>query len=159
MSNAGTGRTSWLTRFQTAVLMLAVINVTVAPCAMAFDQGRHCPNCPTETEHEIAGHRGHAGHGNHGNHGESMHGDAGHHEAAASDCDSLKAQCADLEESSVDSRSGQADADQTQPLADASFPAAAVSVPRVLEPLATGPPPCLSRGSPRLHELHCVYRD
>ena len=146
MSNASTGRKSWLTRVQTALLMLAVLNVTVAPCAMAFDEGRHCPNCPPEREHEMAGHHG--------------HGDRHDiHEATAADCESLKAQCGDLDESNIDLRTGQAEIDGSQPLAQAPFPAIEVSVPRVLVPLATGPPPCLSRGSPRLHELHCVYRD
>ncbi len=137
--------------------MLAVLNVTVAPCAMAFDEGRHCPNCPTETEHEMAGHRGHAAHGNHGNHGESMHGDAGHHEATASDCDSLKAQCGDLDQSNVDARFGQAEFESQQPAMAPPYPDTDVSLPRRLIPLATGPPPCVSHGSPRIHEINCVY--
>ena len=153
-----TGRQSSWTRFKAAVLMLAVLNVTVAPCAMAFDEGRHCPNCPPEREHEMAGHHGRADSA-HGHHGDAGRAHGNHQEATVSDCESLKAQCGDLDDSNVSVRVSQTDVDPQQPLVEAPIPVAAVAVPRVLAPLATGPPPCLSRGSPRLHELHCVYRD
>lgn len=134
---------SWLSRLPAAAIVLAVMNMTVAPCAMAFDEGRHCPNCPPEREHRMTGHHGH---------GEPE-------QALATDCASLQAQCGDLDKTNVDLRSGQPDSDHSQPVAVAQFPVAELSVPRVVAPVAVGPPSSLCRGSPRLYKLHCVYRD
>ncbi len=139
VKKAMTTKGAFRNRLKAGLFALVFLNVSVAPCAMAFEAERHCPNCPPEEHHQMAGHHG--------------------SEVAASDCASLKAQCGDLDQLTVDGRVGQFDVEPATVLVDSASLFAAFSAPLRIDSPATGPPGWRPRGSPRLHQLYCVYRD
>lgn len=123
-------------------VIVAWVNMAVAPCAMAFGGEPDCPHCPPAQESEAAAH--------HGDHGDDV----------KAGCDSLQSQCDDADQFSFDGRNtnNTAKAKVDLPL---GIP---VLVPELciertaFMSSAVDPPP-LDATSPPLHILYCVFLD
>ena len=126
-------------RRRAGLLAFLVVNVSIMPCAMAFDVDADCPHCPPVETHEMAGHHGHE---------------------KVTDCATLKADCADADEYSVDSRSGKLDdSASADPILAPAPETRAPAISRAyLRPPALGPP-APGVGPHRLHLLNCVFID
>ena len=121
-----------------AALIVCWLNLTLLPCAMAFESDEHCAQMAVMADAEMAGH-------------------AGHHAAEPRpDCDMVSAECCDLADAMVDGRNGKfelsVDELSVNTLAP-SWPALQIQNAAIDD---ERPPDRRRRATP-LHVLHCVY--
>lgn len=125
------------------LVLIAWLNMAMAPCAMAFDGDHPCPHSAPDT----AAHGEHQ-QGHHGHHGSADRGDCG---GAASDC-------CDAQQVATDSRPLFENHDVSGDIAAAPPAAEQVRDPNHVSPLSTGPPDIGRNAThPPLNLLNCVF--
>ena len=131
-----------LRRVVLGLLAVAWLNMTVLPCAMAFQGEADCPHRPAAEDHAMASHHG--------------HGDLPERPS----CETVQSSCCEQPAASVDARS---DKFTFKPVSDVVFISA--PLPAKAPTLATMyghhalDPPVGAANAPPLHVLFCVYLD
>lgn len=138
--STASGSPGALRRIVLGVLAIAWLNMTVLPCAMAFQGEEGCPHGPPAEDHAMASHHGH---------GEV---------SERPSCETLQSGCCEQPAASVDARS---DDFTLKPVSDVVFISAPLPAKAPIRATTYGyhalDPPVGAANAPPLHVLFCVY--